>query len=133
MRKKLLALTLVIEMDDMLSGMNMYCHWHGELLDTWVAFEDDEPVGWSLRVRKNKRKSKAGGWSTSYGDNPEEGEVFTYVHPRHRRRGIGRALLLQVERDVGSAAPGVVYVWNDAARDFYSEVTPRGWEQREDR
>ncbi len=123
-QEKLLSLTLVIEHGPWakaLSGMNVYCDKYPDALDTWVALLDDEPIGWALRTRTAFEGGK--GWSENR--TPLEGEAMFYVHPEHRRKGVGRALLDLITRDRG---PGIVTPWDDASEGFYRLA--KGWDLR---
>jgi GNAT superfamily N-acetyltransferase len=134
MQEKLLGCTLVIEYPEwgaVLSGMNMYSTMYPNLLDTWVALLDGEPVGWVLRAHttyKAGQGAKKRGRGMPVNGRPIKGEAMFYVHPDHRRKGIGRALRDLIEREHG---PGIVTAWDDISEGFYG--TFKDWElQRED-
>ncbi len=129
MQSKLRGLTLDPYLG-FFGGMNVYCDKYPDAFDTWVALRDDEPVGWALRVHTTYSD---GGWGVSasrgrgWAENrqPVKGEAMFYVHPDHRRKGIGLALLDLLDRDRG---PGIVTPWDDASEGFYRLA--RGWDLR---
>ena len=124
MQTKLQGLTFIIEFplyaELAVSGMLWYCKLYPDLLETWVALLDGEPIGWALRVHTTFEGGK--GWPLNM--RPLEGETMLYVHSDHRRKGVGRALLALVEQDRG---PGLAIPWDDASEDFYSSLA-HGWE-----
>jgi GNAT superfamily N-acetyltransferase len=132
MQEKLLGLTLVIELGAWAAGatgMSRYPRENGELVDTWVALEDGEPVGWALRVHTS-RDTALKGWGLARRSPPpfsfpQKGEVMTYVHPGRRRQGIGRALLRRIAQDMPNAG-GRVAAWDDVAELFYKSAIPQG-------
>lgn len=73
---------------------------------TCVAFLGDEPIGWSLYTKE-------------YFDRNDL--IMVYVHPSHRRKGIGRSLARAMKESSGKETV-LVIAWSQESLDFFSSI-----------
>jgi ribosomal protein S18 acetylase RimI-like enzyme len=99
-RSKLQKLTLQAEGTS--SGMQVATYPGNNPL-TCVAFLDGEPIGWSLYADHYFGRSDV---------------IMVYVHPSHRRRGVGQSLARAIHGASGKEVVSAV-AWSQESKKFY--------------
>jgi mycothiol synthase len=98
----------------------------GDIRDDWVLPDVDLSRDTSLVVSKDGTPV---GYALVLLEGEGEMEAMGFVHPEHRGRGIGAALLRRLETRAGEMAGdgGTIRAWTTPTEDTASLFASRGW------